>query len=430
VSLQIAQTCTADGVWGLEESCASGSCVRGSCPMSCGDGCTPGEVVCSGNAVQRCEDTGDGCGIWRQPEDCEPGLSCRTGRCECLTNCMVGQRLCVGEEAVRICGESGCWSPVQPCPMTETCSNGICGSQPGMCQDACQANQVVCVNESEFQPCEQQPNGCMDFSSASACPEGMLCNSNQGCQSAACTDEACTIGQTRCNGNSIQVCEPDAVGCAVWGTRIGCGSEEICENGRCETRCTDDCSPSERRCGANNEIQICELQGACPFWVTERTCPSNQSCLTGGTCGECMPGDTDTRVCGNCGQQQRTCNTGLWSNWSDCSSQGVCMTGSQRICGNCGIQVCSDQCAWAPCTGEGECIAGAIEECGECGQRRCGDQCQWTEPCNNGAGTRFQNCRDCGWQFCCPGGDWCGCAGHYPENCGSGTCGGNGECAL
>ncbi|MGB0647818.1 MAG: hypothetical protein ACPGQS_11615 [Bradymonadia bacterium] len=417
----LAQLCDANGRWAQPEQCATGACLRGRCQASCGDGCTTGEVVCAGSATQRCEDAGNGCGVWGELEPCPDGLSCRSGSCECRATCMVGQTLCVGEEAVRTCSESGCWNPVEACPRGEICTGGIC-QQEGPCQDACRVNQIVCVGESEFQTCQRQANGCLDFSPAEYCPPDMLCQANQGCQSAACPTEACTVGETRCMSNAIQICETDAQGCAIWGRRIGCDFGEICNAGECEEQCVDECTVGQTRCGLSGAIEQCELTNGCGTWTIDRTCPSGQSCLAGGTCGECTEGSTEAQPCGNCGERSRTCQNGLWSEWSQCTSEGPCIQGSQRICGNCGLQQCNDQCEWGACTGEGECTAGEIASCGECGQRRCGDQCQWTEPCNNGAGTLYRQCLDCGWQFCCPDGDWCPCEGHYPELCGAGIC--------
>ena len=103
----------------------------------------------------------------------------------------------------------------------------------------------------------------------------------------------------------------------------------------------------------------------------------------------CSPGKKDTRDCGACGKQTRTCSsTCAWGSWGSCTGQGACSAGKKdtRTCGNCGKQTrtCSSTCAWGSwgsCTGQGACKPGTTEQrpCGSSGSQRrtCTRACAW-----------------------------------------------------
>ena len=73
----------------------------------------------------------------------------------------------------------------------------------------------------------------------------------------------------------------------------------------------------------------------------------------------CTPGQTQTRDCGNCGQQQRTCgNDCAWNAWGGCTGEGPCSDGQidTQACGDCGqhSRTCNASCewgAWGACEG-------------------------------------------------------------------------------
>jgi len=108
----------------------------------------------------------------------------------------------------------------------------------------------------------------------------------------------------------------------------------------------------------------------------------------GSSC-QCTAGKKDTRTCGACGKQSRTCSSSCkWGSWGSCSGQGACSAGKKdtRVCGKCGKQsrTCSKSCAWGSwgsCGGEGACSAGKKETraCGKNGQqsRTCSKSCAW-----------------------------------------------------
>lgn len=105
--------------------------------------------------------------------------------------------------------------------------------------------------------------------------------------------------------------------------------------------------------------------------------------------GECSPGQVQSKGCGQCGSQARTCSGGgTWGGWSGCSGEGPCAPGAKQDkgCGNCGHQgrACTGSCqwgSWGSCDGQGPCAPGGAETeaCGDCGahSRSCGGDCSW-----------------------------------------------------
>lgn len=422
-----AQECSDLGRWNAPTSCAESRCERGRCNGYCGDGCIVGELGCAGDAPQRCELDEQGCSRWRIGSTCPPDTPCVNGACTCASKCMVGEVLCAGEGASRRCQSSGCWTAPEPCAASEVCIGGVCQVAGSPCSDQCREEQVVCVSEYAYQPCERQANGCLDFSTSVQCPAGMSCDPDQRCRSAICENIVCAIGETRCDQNAIQICEPDRSGCPSWGRRVSCDTNEICQDGSCDYQCDPVCQLGTVRCADAGEIERCEQVNGCANWSYSGRCEADQVCLPGGRCGQCAEGQTNNRSCGGCGLQHQTCIGGRWSAWSDCPVG--CTPGTERVCGNCGIQICDEACEWTSCLGEGPCARGALELCGECGQRQCGNDCEWLSECNNGDGTTFRACRDCGWQFCCPEGDWCTCEGRFEDRCSPLACGTDGFCS-
>lgn len=94
--------------------------------------------------------------------------------------------------------------------------------------------------------------------------------------------------------------------------------------------------------------------------------------------GACSPAATESRACGNCSTQQRTClGSCQWGAWGTCTGEGACTPLATQSCGNCGTQSCSNTCQWQACGGEGACSPLATQSCGNCGTQSCSSTCQW-----------------------------------------------------
>ena len=252
------------------------------------------------------------------------------------------------------------------------------------------------------------------------------------------------------------------------------------------------CGMQARQCQAGRWSlwSPCSDQGAC-------TSGSAQACGASGmqTCGaECQWSPCQaqlcegpaTRACGNCGTQHRSCENGLWSEWSPCSGEGECTPDTTQSCGASGTQTCGGNCRWADCenqvcagaalqgcgncgsrtrecnrrsakwsdwsacAGEGSCAPNAARNCGSSGTQICGGDCRWDAACSGQvcSGPPTRRCGHCGIQTrVCNGNtgfwsDWSQCSGEgecEPDDtrgCGSGgtqscdaTCRWNASCS-
>ena len=407
------QTCIGDGVWGLPRDCA-GQCVNGSCQSPCPEGaCLPDTVRCAPEGLQTCERREDGCGAFGLPVPCALGARCVDGACraDCASDCTPGERRCGSAAEVATCVvRDGC--PVlegtETCGGGTLCSDGDC-LPPGACEDACPQGQVVCRDAAFAQRCERLPSGCLDWGDPLPCDAGQTCRVGEGCVQ-TCRDE-CAAGAVRCAEGGAQRCVAGPDGCEVWGAVVACAPGEACEAGACVDRCPGACVEGTARCSAFGR-EVCEVRGGCPTFVAA-PCPNGQPCLGDGQCGDCRPGAFQEEDCGNCGVRTRTCDAqGRWGSFGACGDQGECAAGTQRACGNCGRQTCTAACTWGACEGGGACAPGETGSCNDCGTRTCNGQCQW-DACGNGEGTLWRRCNACGWQFCCPDGDWCNCASRF-----------------
>jgi hypothetical protein len=133
---------------------------------------------------------------------------------------------------------------------------------------------------------------------------------------------------------------------------------------------------------------------------------------------------SDTRECGNCGTQSRTCRGGDWSDWSECTAMGECQPDRSRSCGMEGMQLCGADCSYGPC-GNQICQGTSTQECGNCGvqSRTCdvstGQWSEWSQCSAEGA------CRPAESRACGMGGSQsCGSDCQWPVACSGQQCSG------
>ncbi len=158
---------------------------------------------------------------------------------------------------------------------------------------------------------------------------------------------------------------------------------------------------------------------------------------SGGAGGDCTPGDVlEVGSCEKCGISQRLCDESGQYGAPVCQSQGECEAGAQvsAACGNCGTQerTCQSDCTWGAlgaCSGEGVCAPGAIDtncisgpstdqKLDPCLVKECSSSCQWSAcklkagaVCAWEAGHNYKCCGTDMWQFCSSAScDWHPCA--------------------
>ena len=309
---------------------------------------------------------------------------------------------------------------------------GDCGTETETCNSNCDLTSSVSAYASP------QTNSCGDCGTqVGTCSLSTGGYWNWG--SCSCSYQSDTESCGDCNGTKTRTCS-SGNGCnwSGWGSCTGCSVQ------------TDTDSKNCGDCGTQTRTRTCSSANSCNYggWGSWGSC--NDPCSGGGGafCGDYTvdsgeqcdpPGSNDSRSCGNCGNQNRTCNSGCnWTGWGSCQNQGVCSSGSTQSCtvpgGGSGTQTCSGSCAWgicvsSGCDNNGTCDAG--ENCTNCpadcfcpsGQVCVAGTCVPGGGCNNGTCDAGENCTNCPADCSCPSGQVCVAGTCVPGGgCNNGTC--------
>ena len=162
---------------------------------------------------------------------------------------------------------------------------------------------------------------------------------------------------------------------------------------------------------------------------------------------DCVSGSIETRPCGDCGREERSCNDGgEWGQWSMCVGTGVCAPGAEETqgCtdGGSRVRLCNAACEWGEYSSCVECEDGSVESCytgpaenagvGACleGSRTC-SRGQWSS-CQGDILPRDEICSDAVDNDCNGFTDANDpvCAAQVGDACGPGDCGGEYECLM
>lgn len=236
--------------------------------------CADGEKTCNGDEAQRCI-----AGVWKVEAVCEP-KTCADG--VCAGPCTSGKR-CFGN-APQVCNAMGQWETGASCATDEMCNAGVCTCSPGM---------TKCKDSTTVEQC----NASGQWVNAAVC-QGL-------CVNGQCLE--CTPGETRCQGQQPQACDPSQ----HW-TNIGgpCGSS-TCVQGTC----IGNCAPGEKLCSGVTplvcidgqfveQIPCDALGGVCmngdcvlsDFGWVGTACSSDAECGLMGLGGICARADGDDPV--------------------------------------------------------------------------------------------------------------------------------------
>jgi len=120
-------------------------------------------------------------------------------------------------------------------------------------------------------------DACLDWSPASPCPLGETCSN--GVCSESCQNECATQGDTECNpaGTGVKECDDyNEDGCLEWGPVSDCPGEQTCQEGMCGDYCT--CDKETGICEADSPNTTtpcscdpdcgtpCQADGYCDYW--------------------------------------------------------------------------------------------------------------------------------------------------------------------
>jgi hypothetical protein len=208
---------------------------------------------------------------------------------------------CNGNNAVTCYFDSNYYSQrwkttTQNCPCG--CSNGNC------LNDECTSGDKRCLSTTTLQTCgNYDSDSCTEWGGDTSCPGG------SECQYGSC-------------------CKKDGVFCSKPGT----SSQECCGGmcspySVCESACTNECSPTEKRCKTNTTWEVCGNfdSDSCTEWGGEVICGENQHCDNGNCVSDtsCQPNDHyscyDNDVywfdsCNNMGSKKEECDFGCENN--------------------------------------------------------------------------------------------------------------------
>ena len=290
-------------------ACGDGFCRGDETPENCPEDCmfTIGDGICSPgedpyNSPEDCLDVacGDGfCQPWenplRCPEDCCGPKACELG----------AGSFCMDANTLGTCaagGAHGCPQAViqSHCPLGcvrdgEASRCRSCGELRSLPGDLCSPGAAPeCAGPWATAHCEQVPgHPTCHARSTIHCPPGTICMDG-AC--AACRDDTCTPGATRCNTRGqVETCVRSS-GCTLWSLSQDCGPARGCHVIAGEApRCVSCCRLiGARTCAGDHALQVCKLtpgsDPTCGAWVHDLPCHSGSVCSpVPGSDSLCLP---------------------------------------------------------------------------------------------------------------------------------------------
>lgn len=420
------RACSAEQTWGTPTVCGDQTCVAGACQGMC----APGQVQCAGDVRQAC----DANGMWSVVETCAVACAESAATTRCIV-CQPGEYTCSGA-TLQICNnlQTGFTT-------ANTCANpALCDAPNKVCiQQTCVENAVSCEGDA-LSVCDATGSA---FVSQTPCGQGL-------CDDVAEVCHACAVGQHRCSGARLEVCNTARTGwdladtcetealcdagnqvcvpsactantvtcvggllstCNASGT--GFSSQQMCGVGLCNQaaqRC-DACTAGQYRC-TNAALEVCN--GMRTGFITEATCAS--AALCDAAAEACIP-----QVCE---PSQTTCEGDVLSvcnaTGSDFSNQTTC---GPNLCDQAGRQ-----CDVCQANQRVSCNGGAAYYlCSNTGQSQSSQACPVSDPVCVGAGDCVEcandttKCEDTSTYRQCSGNQW-----SAPNNCVNSTCVGSG----
>lgn len=219
----------------------------------CGDGgadgacssCRPGDHRCQGQILQRCQSDNAG---WEFADQCASAALCDAEQALCQPPlCTPDQYYCSETGQLRRCNldQTG-FDPVAQCASAAFCST--VRGQEGCVSTACSPGQQRC-NGPSIEQCRDDQTGYDPL--PTACASAPLCRVDAP-GIAHCEPPACTAGQFSCDGRVLQRCNDDST---QWSVISRCVSAPLCD--ATQQRCTAPlCALGDRRC-TGSVLELC-----------------------------------------------------------------------------------------------------------------------------------------------------------------------------
>ena len=260
------------------------------------------QTTCTGKVLNKC--SADGQTI--QSQTCLTFCDAANQRCNACTPSSVW---CDPDTAkLNTCSADG-----QTITSVQCATAGLCESKNNGTQNIC--HPPVCgvgerrCNGAALQICNAQRTG---WDAVATCASAALCDNTK----TACVAPTCSSGQKRCNGAQPETCKADLTGWASTGA--ACASAALCDKTTftCNAKA---CSAGDKKCmGAQPMVCNTDLTA---FTANGAVCPVLCDASTA-TCVACSSGQTTCT-----GAQPKVCNadqSGYVNNGSACASAALC----------------------------------------------------------------------------------------------------------
>jgi hypothetical protein len=340
--------------------------------------CTSGLVCCDGFCVNLQSDP-DHCGSCENA--CQPGARCLAGSCTEMcggVECPAGQSCCDDVCTDLDTSQNHCGGCGNACAAGEACIEGTCTLVD--CDPPCGAGETCCPVVGSDPVCA---NLSVDDDNCGGC--GHACPADQSCSTGICTSEPCDPPD--CGGDPMRCCGGDCVNtdtdlmhCGFCGHACDTEEADACSGGICQCNSAPACHTGQKCCtgvGCRNissDVNNCgDCDVVCDPGLTcnDGICNcGGETCLEGYGCctGECRDLRYDATNCGACGH---SCG----SNGPACD-MGECVCGPDPACdlSLCTMVGCSELEPPGPydicplcCPFAGGCVPNSDENCGSCG---------------------------------------------------------------
>ncbi len=256
---------------------------------SCG---SEGDLRCVGRSIEQCLLQASGCLVWQDSDECGDHQRCEGEGadlgCVCEEGCDdLGQRICDDEVIVECLrdaegclfweGQTNCGGVGQVCSDSEGTVSCV-----GCPDDRCDTLGHVRCRRQVIQRCEQQDDGCLDWSDLEDCGEQdppHFCSEDDGVAEcvAECVHNCDTAGVTRCTGVVLETCTFQAYGCLDWDEIEDCSEvadwcDDSGERAGCVT-CAEGCTTiDEARCDDSVVTTCVADEHGCLSWEAGVDC--------------------------------------------------------------------------------------------------------------------------------------------------------------